>query len=151
MPSSELFLRPAILEDLKAESSSGVFEEIVQFLVDKQLLPPDLQKTVFSALLAREEKLSTAIGDGLAIPHASIPGLPGSLVILAKSKKGISYQSPDHQPVHVFFLILVPSHDYGTHLRTLARVGKFLCQPGIKQKLRSIDEPVELAKLFETA
>jgi PTS system nitrogen regulatory IIA component len=151
MPSTELFIHPAILQDLKASSIPGVFEEMVQFLVDKQLLPLDLQKTALSALLAREEKLSTAIGDSLAIPHASIPGLPGSLVILAKSRNGIPYQSPDNQPVHVFFLILVPSHDYGAHLRTLARVGKFLSRPGIKQKLRTIDEPLELGKLFETA
>jgi mannitol/fructose-specific phosphotransferase system IIA component (Ntr-type) len=151
MSSSELFIHPAILQDLKAVTPSGVFEEMVQFLVEKQLLPADLQQTAVSALVAREEKLSTAIGGGLAIPHASIPGLPGSLVILAKSETGITYQSPDNGPVHVFFLILVPSHDYGAHLRTLARVGKFLSRPGIRQKLREIDEPLELAKLFETA
>jgi mannitol/fructose-specific phosphotransferase system IIA component (Ntr-type) len=151
MSSSELFIHPTILQDLQADSTPDVFEEMVQFLVEKQLLPPDLQKNTLDALLAREEKLSTALGEGLAIPHASVPGLPGSLVILAKSQKGVSYKSPDNLPVFVFFLILVPSHDYGAHLRTLARVGKFLSRPGIKEKLRSIREPSDLIKLFETA
>jgi mannitol/fructose-specific phosphotransferase system IIA component (Ntr-type) len=149
MSATELFIHPAILTDLKSVDATGVFHEIVQFLVDKQLLPPDLQETAFQALEAREKKLSTALGDGLAIPHASIPGLPGSVVILAKSQKGVEFFAPDQKPVHVCFLILVPSHDYGAHLRTLAQVGKFLSRPGMKQKLHDIKESAELGKLFD--
>ncbi|NJK90339.1 MAG: PTS sugar transporter subunit IIA [Blastochloris sp.] len=151
MPLTEFFLHPLILSDLKGKTSTEVFEETVQFLVDKQLLPPDLRKNTLDALIAREQKLSTGIGEGLALPHASIPGLPGSVVILARSKEGIPYAAPDHQPVHVFFVILVPSHDYGAHLRTLAHVGKFLSRPGMKQKLKDVQEHAELQKLFKEA
>jgi len=129
---------------------TDVLDEMVEFLVAQKLIPLDLKEKALSALLVREGKLSTAVGDGLAIPHASIGGLPDPVVIVAKSEKGILHSSPDGKPIYLFFLVLVPSHDYGAHLRTLAQIGKFLSQPSMKQKLCSIQEPSDLVKLFKS-
>lgn len=145
------FIYPNILEDLKATTYKDALEEMVAFLVANKLLPSDLKSLTCHALLVREEKMTTAIGEHLAIPHASIPGLTGSLVMLAKSKKGIPCNALDNKPVHVFFLVLVPSHDYGAHLRTLARIGKFLSEPGRKKQLRDIENPRDIATLFEAS
>lgn len=150
MSLTNFFLHPIFLNDLKGTSVKEVFEEMVQFLIDQQLLPYDLKEQALNALTVREEKLSTAIGQGLAIPHATISGLPGSIVILAKSKAGISCSSPDNLPVHLYFLVLVPSHDYGTHLRTLAQIGKFLSRPGMKQQLFTVQESADITRLINT-
>ncbi|MDX6767725.1 MAG: PTS sugar transporter subunit IIA [Candidatus Methylacidiphilales bacterium] len=142
-------IRPkTILGSLRACSRAEVFREMVDHLVETKLLPQDLREPVIQALEIREQKLTTAIGNSLALPHASIPHLPTSVTALARSVEGIDCQAPDGRPVHLFYLVLVPTEDYAVHLRTVAAVTRFFRDPGIFEKLHACGNDQELMAVF---
>lgn len=142
-------IRPrTVIGDLKSTDRSGVFRELVSHLVDMKLLPQDQQDPVLAALELREQKLTTAIGNSLALPHASIPRLPFSLTALARSHAGIDCQAPDGKPVHLFYLVLVPAEEYAVHLRTVAAVTRFFRDPGVFERLHSCKTDKELIAAF---
>lgn len=142
-------IRPkTILGNLRATDRHAAFIEIVRHLVDLKLLPQDQQDPVLSALELREQKLTTAIGNSLALPHASIPRLPSSLTALARSTTGIDCQAPDGKPVHLFYLVLVPSEEYAIHLRTVAAVTRFFRDPAIFSRLHACQDEKELLATF---
>jgi PTS system nitrogen regulatory IIA component len=114
-------------------------------------------RTVLSPLQARDraaafqeivQHLSTAIGNGLALPHASIPKLPTAITALAVSPGGIEADAPDGQPVRLFYCLLVPAEDYAQHLRTVAAVTRFFRTPGIFERLHAAPTPDALLALF---
>jgi len=145
-------IRPrTILSPLQAADRAAAFQEIVLHLVQSGLLPADQKEEVLELLEARERKLSTAIGNGLALPHAAIPKLPAAITALAVSPSGITAESPDGQPVRLFYFLLIPAEDYALHLRTVAAVTRFFRTPGIFEKLHAAPDGPSLLALFPAA
>jgi len=142
-------IRPrTILGNLQAKDRHEAFLEIVNHLVAMKLLPQDQQEPVLAALELREQKLTTAIGNGLALPHAAIPRLPFSLTALARSQEGIDCQAPDGKPVRLFYLVLVPSEEYAIHLRTVAAVTRFFRDPTVFDRLHAAKTDKEFQTVF---
>jgi mannitol/fructose-specific phosphotransferase system IIA component (Ntr-type) len=142
-------IRPrTILSPLMAAHRHDAFLEIIDHLVRENLLPADQREIVLQSLEARERKLTTAIGNGLALPHASIAKLPGALTALAVSPQGIAADAPDGQPVRLFYVLLVPAEDYALHLRTVAAVTRFFRTPGIFERLHAAQGKDALLALF---
>jgi PTS system nitrogen regulatory IIA component len=106
----------------KAESKKQVLDML------SQLLARDLTNTtthdIFTALLGRERLGSTAIGGGIALPHARVPSLTHTQIGLIRLDKGIDFQSPDDEPVDVFLGILVPGQHTEQHLQLLSRLAE---------------------------
>ena len=150
MTLASLFQGECFLSGLQGKTKESVFEEMVTHLVSTKRIPSDLAMTVVNALTARENKLTTAIGNSLAVPHASIQGLPDVVAMVGKHNDGLPYAADDGKPVCVFLMVLVPSNDYSVHLRTLAEIGKFLSVPGIKQKLAAVQNREGLLRLVRT-
>jgi mannitol/fructose-specific phosphotransferase system IIA component (Ntr-type) len=149
MPLASLIPPEAVIAELRATERDAVHEEMVAHLIDKKLLPSDLRASVLANLREREQKMTTAIGQGIALPHASVAGLPGVLAMAARSAAGIECQALDNQPVYLFFMVLVPADQYSVHLRTLASVAKFLNTPGTREALRSAASAAEIHQLFQ--
>ena len=82
----------------------------------------------------REELQSTGIGDGVAIPHGKLPGLDRLLASFARSP-GVEFAAIDGQPTRLFFLLVVPEHSGGQHLKALARISRFLRDESFREKL----------------
>lgn len=142
-------IRPrTVLSPLQARDRAAAFQEIIQHLITSSLLPSDQREIVLELLEARERKLSTAIGNGLALPHASIPKLPSVITALAVSPEGIKADAPDGQPVRLFYCLLVPAEDYALHLRTVAAVTRFFRTPGIFERLHAAPNPDALLTIF---
>ena len=78
---------------------------------------------------------STGIGEGVAIPHGKISGLDRIVASFARSVKGVDFESIDGQPTHLFFLLVVPEHSGGQHLKALARISRFFRDDDFRQKL----------------
>jgi mannitol/fructose-specific phosphotransferase system IIA component (Ntr-type) len=141
---ADLITEKHLLPELKGETRRDVYLEMVDHLVEQKILPVDLRDKVISALEQREAKMTTAIGDGLGLPHAAVTGLPGVIALLAKSSKGLDCKALDGKPVYLFLLILVPNEDYGTHLRTLALATRFLNQSTTRERLKAASSAKEL-------
>lgn len=138
----------AILYSLQSADRTDAFTEMVGRLLEIKLIPSDLKTTVLEGLEARESKLSTAIGRGLAIPHATIHELPSVVRLLARSQNGIPAGATDGAPVHFFYLTLIPDHHYATHLRTIAAISSFFRDPHVHEKLLAAQSEEELSRLF---
>ncbi len=82
--------------------------------------------TIFQALSKREQLGSTGVGDGIAIPHAKIPGLDYLIALFGRSPVGVEYDAIDAVPVNLVFALLVPPNSTGAHLKALARISRLL-------------------------
>ena len=123
---------------------------MIQALVDKAFIKKDLVSSVLQSLQAREDKMTTAMGGGFALPHATIPKLPKLVTLMARSLKGIACDAVDGKLVNIFFLILVPPDHNQAHLQTLATVAKFFNRRGIKSKILQAAGSAEILALLQT-
>ncbi len=99
---------------------------------------------VYSKLLARERLGSTALGDGIAIPHSRISDCNEAIGILVTLKEGIEFDAPDSAPVDILFLLLVPEEAQQEHLNILAGLAQLLSNHEFCEGLRSADSAAEL-------
>ena len=87
--------------------------------------------------LAPGERALVGTGVAVAIPHGKISGLDRIVASFARSVKGVDFESIDGQPTHLFFLLVVPEHSGGQHLKALARISRFFRDAEFRQKLIS--------------
>src|SRR6185503_21035524 len=99
-------------------------EEMAGCLADcyRQL---DRQK-VLDVLLERERISTTAIGEGVAIPHGKLAGVDRVLGAFARSPEGVDFASLDGGPTHLFFALIAPENAAADHLKALARISRLL-------------------------
>jgi mannitol/fructose-specific phosphotransferase system IIA component (Ntr-type) len=86
---------------------------------EKTSLPAN---TLEAAVWAREEALSTGLGNGVAMPHARINGIEESVVAVGISDVGIDFDAPDGKPAHVILLVLTPTRDAGAQIEIAAEI-----------------------------
>jgi PTS system nitrogen regulatory IIA component len=103
---------------------------------------------VVRALWRREQIGSTGIGHGIAIPHARIPGISEPIVLLMCTKRPMVFGAPDHKPVSVLFVILVPEHANEEHLQILATVSAMFADKNFRDQLEAAGEPAKIQRLF---
>ncbi len=115
-----------ILDDLSAQTKIEVINELAEVLFTQGTINPELREGVLSALYHREDLQSTALGQGLgiAIPHAKHPGVRGLIGVLGRSREGVDFDSPDGEPVHLFFMLLSNRENADRHLEALAYISK---------------------------
>lgn len=133
MKISELLNPKAIVADLQARDKDRALAELTDALVACEA---SLERAEVIAVLQEREKLgSTGIGDGVAIPHGKLAGIPELMLAFGKSSTGVDFESMDGRPAHLFFLLVAPEESVGVHLKTLARISKLLKDPTVRQKL----------------
>lgn len=109
-----------VIPDLEAREGEGALKEMVLFLKKKNLISKD--KELFERLVQRESLGSTAIGEGVAVPHCKIKAVKTPIVMLAISRKGVEFHSLDGRPSHVFFLVVSSPDNPSLSLQILAAI-----------------------------
>lgn len=104
---------------------------------------------LFRALWRREQAASTAIGHGIALPHARVSGIDQPILLLARSRQPIVFGAPDGRPVSILFAIVVPEHANDDHLQILASVAERLSSDALRTQLRRAANPSAVKELFE--
>jgi len=133
--------KKAIVMDIKATKKEGVIKELVDALVNAGEIDKRYYNQLIDALMAREALGSTAIGQGVAIPHAKIEGVEKLVAAFGLSKKGVDFDSLDGEPAYIFFLLVAPQDSAGPHLKALARISRLLKDKFFRDNLRAcIDE-----------
>ena len=132
------FVAPeAVLASIKATGRKQALQEIAHRAADVYQLECS---DVIDGLLAREKLGSTAMGDGVAIPHARITGLTSIVGLFARLEKPVDYEAPDGQGVDLMFTLLAPEEAGADHLRALAKVSRLLRDETMRGKLRDCDD-----------
>ena len=129
----DILVRDAAILDLASSSKQAVLAEMAGSLAQAE--PALDAEQLLEVLVQRESLQSTGIGEGVAIPHGKLPGLGRLVASFARSSNGIDFDSIDGQPTQLFFLLVVPEHSGGQHLKALARISRFFRDASFRQKL----------------
>ena len=151
MSISDLIQEKNLMANLEAKDRAQAHLRMLQHLVAQGFIPEELLIPCQKALQTREEKMTTAMGGGFAIPHATVPKLKNLVTLFARCPSGVDCEAMDSKPVKLFFLILVPADQAQAHLQTLATVAKFFNRRGIKTKILEAKGPEEILALLRTA
>jgi mannitol/fructose-specific phosphotransferase system IIA component (Ntr-type) len=136
MRMTDFVVREAIVPELTATNKEGVIREMVTALGGTNHLKSGEIEEVVKAVLKRELLGSTGIGRGVAIPHTKHNSVDRLIGTVALSRPGVTFDSLDGEPVHVFVLLVSPQDRPGDHLRALENVSRSLRDDGFVRSLR---------------
>ena len=151
MPLSRLTGFDFINLDIDSKTASEVLGKLVKIATQTGLCPAG--EVLFEELKKREEMLSTAMGNGIALPHPRHPSddlFKEPKLIILRSKQGVDFKAPDDKPVHLFLMIC--AHNEATHIRLLAKVAKLFHAKDILQQLllaKDKEEIIQILLAFE--
>ena len=125
--------KKALKLDLEASSKEGALVELVGLLCDAYRLKE--RDTILEAIRAREEKQSTGIGMGLAVPHAKTPAVDRLYVAFGRSTDGIDFDSIDGEKARLFFILVSPRDVSGPHIKALAGISRLVKHEEFREEL----------------
>lgn len=138
-------MQDMIILDLESQDREGVLEEMVDYLKKREQITKE--KELYERLLQREQLGSTAIGDGVAIPHCKLKGTKNPIILLALSKTGVDFHSLDGNPSHVFFLVVSSPDNPSLNLQILAAIAHLVRKSG--PLLKKILEAKNIGTILE--
>jgi fructose-specific phosphotransferase system IIA component len=121
--------------DLQAINRWEAIDELINNLVACQKIKPENKDAIVAVVKKRESSMSTGIGFGIGIPHASTDLISEVVGAFGRSRKGINFDALDNQPVNLVMLFLVPQGQFQKHLHTLAKIAKLLHKKEFRQAL----------------
>ena len=119
---NEIFDEKAIRFNLDGKPKNMIFTELIGGIAD--LYPECDRNEIYTAIMEREEKMSTGIGYGIAIPHAFSKGIDKIAGAVGISKEGVDYGALDKKPVHIVFLLIANEHEREAHLHVFNQLFK---------------------------
>jgi PTS system nitrogen regulatory IIA component len=135
-----------VIPALAQREKNAVLEELAGWLAANHThLDP---KRVLTVLMERERISTTAIGEGVAIPHGKLPGLERIFGVFARSSEGVDFNSLDGAPTHLFFVLIAPEGAAADHLKALARISRLLKDESFRRRLMAAKSNQELFTLI---
>ena len=124
MTISTLLTPELVIPALAAQAKAEVLEALAAHV--GRVHPHVDVRRLSDALQERERQTTTALEDGVAIPHVPLGGLPASLAALARSTAGVEFGAVDGRPTQLFLLLIVSTEQPGAHLKRLAGAARLL-------------------------
>jgi PTS system nitrogen regulatory IIA component len=143
----DILVKDAVILDVDSQDKPAVLERLARAVAGAET-GVDADR-LLQVLVERENLQSTGIGDGVAIPHGKLAGLPRLLAGFARSPRGVDFQSIDGQPTYLFFLLVVPEHSGGMHLKALARISRFFRDAGFRKALMEAETREDVLRAIE--
>jgi nitrogen PTS system EIIA component len=134
-----------VVLEMDVRDSKAALEEVAGLVERRRRLA---RAPIFRALWRREQIGSTGVGHGIAIPHARIAGISEPIVLVVRTKLPIAFGAPDHEPVSLLFVILVPEQATEQHLQILAAVSEMFSSQTFRKQLEASVEPAAIQRLF---
>jgi len=144
----EFLSKKAIVMDIKSSKKEDVMKELVDALINSGEIEKRYRNKLIEALMARESLGSTAIGQGIAIPHAKSDCVQKLVAAFGISKKGVDFDSLDGELAYIFFLLVAPQDSAGPHLKALARISRLLKDKYFRDTLRTASEDKAVIKII---
>ena len=146
----EFLSKKAIITDIKSVEKEDVIKELVDALVASGDIEKRCRNKLIESLMAREALGSTAIGQGIAIPHAKSDCVEKLIAAFGLSKKGVDFDSLDGEPAYIFFLLVAPQDSAGPHLKALARISRLIKDKYFRDTLRQARDKKDVSKIIES-
>jgi nitrogen PTS system EIIA component len=130
----DLISRDMLVPALAATSKRGILEELAGHIAARH--PRIDRATLTRVLIDREALASTAIGEGVAIPHGKLSSVTEIVACLGRAPAGVDFDSMDKQPTYLFFVLVAPEASTGAHLKALARISRVFKDASFRRRLR---------------
>ncbi len=138
---SNLLVPAAVRLGATFGSKKRLFQEIADIAESCHGLPAP---ATVDALLERESLGPTAVGHGVALPHARLNGIASVTGVFLRVEKPMEFTAPDRKPIDLVFALLAPETAGVEHLKALAAVSRTMRNPAICKKLRANSDPATL-------
>jgi PTS system nitrogen regulatory IIA component len=142
---ADLLSRERLLLDLRVGSKRELFQELAAAVEAATGID---QMVALAALVQREKLGTTGIGDGLALPHARLPGLVRPLAFFARLARPVDYDALDERPVDLVLALVAPEEDNAGQLKALAQLARLLRDPVLTGRLRREADPARVYDLL---
>ena len=149
MDLADILSRDQIVTDLQASDRWQAIDELIQNLVAGGKIKPEHRDAISAVVKKRETSMSTGIGFGIGIPHASTDLIHEVVGAFGRSKKGVNFDALDNQPVNLVMLFLVPQGQFQKHLHTLANIAKILHKAEFRQALEQALDADAMLKIIK--
>lgn len=144
----KVLTKESILPDLQAGTKRGVIEEMIGLLAASGNFTG--RTAALQAVLAREEKMSTGMQNGIAIPHGKTDAVDHLVAAVGIHRAGVDFASLDGKPSHIFIMTLSPENRAGPHIQFLAEMSKLLSRPELREQLLSAASADDILRLLTT-
>jgi len=148
MTVSNYLTTDSILIDPKVTDKGDVIRMLVAQLPG---LDESRRSAIATAVLEREEVMSTGVGNGIAIPHAKVELMDRPIVAFALLKQLVDFGSPDGKPVDLVFLVAGSTSGNSQHLKILSSLSRTLIQQDLVVGLRNSRTPEEIIEKMQYA
>ncbi|MEN6616312.1 MAG: PTS sugar transporter subunit IIA [Syntrophorhabdus sp.] len=139
---TDILKESTVICEIKGITKKDIVTELAARLKTAGLID-DIEPAV-QVVMERESLGSTAIGDGVAIPHGKLNGAKDVMCVFARSIQGVHFDAVDGEPVHLFFLVLAPQDAASLHLMVLSRISRILRDPSFRKKLLHLPDAHEI-------
>ena len=148
MDLADILGREQIVPELKAANRWEAIDELIGNLVATGKIQPGDRDAVTAAVKKRETSMSTGIGFGIGIPHASTDLIFEVVGALGRSRSGVNFDALDNQPVNLVVLFLVPQGQFQKHLHTLAHIAKLLHRAEFRSALEKAPDAATMLNII---
>jgi mannitol/fructose-specific phosphotransferase system IIA component (Ntr-type) len=148
MDLGDILAKEQIITDLQAVDRWQAIDELIDNLVFTGKIKAEHRDAIAAVVKKRESSMSTGIGFGIGIPHASTDLIYEVVGALGRSKKGVNFDALDNQPVNLVMLFLVPQGQFQKHLHTLANIAKLLHKADFRQTLELAPDGEAMLKII---
>ena len=138
-----------IKPDLQAGTRWEAIAELITNLVECGKIKPEHKDAIIAVVKKRESSMSTGIGFGIGIPHASTDLIYEVVGSFGRSRKGVNFDALDNQPVTLVMLFLVPQGQFQKHLHTLAKIAKLLHKKEFRQALEEAPDSKAMYQIIK--
>jgi fructose-specific phosphotransferase system IIA component len=148
MDLGDILSKDQILTDLQATNRWEAIDELINNLVATGKIKAEHHDAIAAVVKKRESSMSTGIGFGIGIPHASTDLITEVVGALGRSRKGVNFDALDNQPVNLVMLFLVPQGQFQKHLHTLANIAKLLHKAEFRQALEQAPDADTMLRII---
>jgi PTS system nitrogen regulatory IIA component len=134
----DLISRDRIIASLSATNKTAIIKELAAHLANST--PSVETAELTKVLIDREGLASTAIGEGVAIPHGKLPSVSEIVACIGRARDGVDFDSMDGQPTYLFFVMVAPESSTGAHLKALARISRVFKDGEFRRRLLEADD-----------
>jgi mannitol/fructose-specific phosphotransferase system IIA component (Ntr-type) len=147
----DIVVEKAIVPNMTAIKRDEAVRELLDALVASGRVSAEMRDTFAKAIIARENKGSTGLNHGVAIPHTKSPSIHAPIAAIGVSQAGIDFNSLDKQPVHSVVLLLSPEAKPEAHLEAIQAIFSHLSKDRFRRFLRQARSVSEVMTLLEEA
>ena len=131
---------------MKGTTKEEIINELLDILVAAKKITD--RSAALVAIMDREQKMSTGMKHGIAIPHGKSPTINDLVACIGVSDGAVEFDALDHEPCNIFIMTLSPVEKTGPHLQFLAEISLLFKSAEKRQEILSASTPEEVLKIL---